>query len=98
MLTSPRQVLRCAVPPEQPQALLKAVAHQPVAVAIQANQRDFQLYAGGVFTAPCGTMLDHGVLVAGYGTNANGTDFWCAALAFFLRFLVHIHPPPPLSF
>jgi hypothetical protein len=32
-------------------------------VAIQADERPFQLYAGGVFDAPCGTALDHGVLV-----------------------------------
>ena len=48
---------------------LQAVAHQPVSVAIEADQRAFQLYAGGVFEAPCGTALDHGVLVVGYGTD-----------------------------
>lgn len=44
-------------------AALQAAAHQPVSVAIQADERPFQLYAGGVFDAPCGTALDHGVLV-----------------------------------
>jgi len=39
------------------------VANQPVSVAIEADERNFQLYAGGVFDAPCGTALDHGVLV-----------------------------------
>jgi Papain family cysteine protease len=53
------------VPHEDEGELKKAVAHQPVATAIQANERPFQLYMGGVFTAPCGTMLDHGVLIAG---------------------------------
>ena len=43
---------------------LQAAAHQPVSVAIQADERPFQLYAGGVFDAPCGTALDHGVLVS----------------------------------
>ena len=35
-----------------------------MSVAIQADERPFQLYAGGVFDAPCGTALDHGVLVS----------------------------------
>ena len=34
-----------------------------MSVAIEADERNFQLYAGGVFDAPCGTALDHGVLV-----------------------------------
>ncbi len=43
---------------------------QPVAVAIEADQRAFQLYTGGVFADPaCGTQLDHGVLVVGYGVQ-----------------------------
>ena len=43
----------------------QAAANQPVSVAIEADQREFQLYVGGVFDAPCGTALDHGVLVVG---------------------------------
>ena len=54
---------------------MSAVAQQPVSVAIQADQSAFQLYSSGVLTATCGTQLDHGVLVVGYGT-LNGTDYW----------------------
>eukprot|EP01039_Chlorochromonas_danica_P003824 gene3824-4175_t len=56
-------------------ALLSAVAQQPVSIAIQANQLAFQSYKSGVLTGRCGTNLDHGVLLVGYGTD-NGVDYW----------------------
>ncbi|XP_057428115.1 cysteine proteinase mucunain-like [Lotus japonicus] len=63
------------VPENDENSLKKAVAHQPVSVAIEAGGRAFQLYVSGVFTGLCGTELDHGVAVVGYGTE-NGTDYW----------------------
>ena len=61
------------VPPNDEVSLMKAVANQPVSAAIEADQRSFQLYGGGVFDAECGTELNHGVLIVGYGTAKNGT-------------------------
>ena len=57
-------------------AMMEAVAQQPVAIAIQADQKDFQLYKSGVFTGSCGTRLDHGVLTVGYGTSKDGIDYY----------------------
>jgi len=64
------------VPANNEAALLSAAAGQPVSVAIEADQSVFQSYTGGIINDPsCGTTLDHGVLVVGYGTD-NGQDYW----------------------
>jgi len=56
-------------------ALMDAVAQQPVSVAIEADKSVFQLYRSGVLSGQCGSQLDHGVLVVGYGSH-NGQDTW----------------------
>ncbi|KAK4752141.1 hypothetical protein SAY87_020939 [Trapa incisa] len=63
------------VPQNDEKSLKKAVAHQPVSVAVEAGGRAFQLYRSGIFTGSCGTDLDHGVVVVGYGAD-NGVDYW----------------------
>nr|ACG38442.1 cysteine protease 1 precursor [Zea mays] len=63
------------VPENDEKSLQKAVAHQPVSVAIEAGGREFQLYKAGVFSGTCTTNLDHGVVAVGYGTE-NGKDYW----------------------
>jgi len=64
------------VKPNDQISLKGAVSQQPVSIAIEADTRYFQSYAGGVLTSTsCGTNLDHGVLLVGYG-NENGQDYW----------------------
>ncbi|KAG6691258.1 hypothetical protein I3842_10G057200 [Carya illinoinensis] len=64
------------VPANNEQALLKAMANEPIYVAIVASGFAFQFYSSGVFTRECGTELDHGVTVVGYGTTTDGTKYW----------------------
>ncbi|KAH6770204.1 senescence-associated gene 12 protein [Perilla frutescens var. hirtella] len=64
------------VPANSESGLLKAVANQPVSVAIDASGSDFQFYSSGVFTGQCGTELDHGVTAVGYGKTSDGTKYW----------------------
>jgi C1A family cysteine protease len=63
------------VPTNSQVALMTAVVQQPVSVAIEADQDSFQLYASGVLTKSCGTNLDHGVLLVGYG-SLGGVDYY----------------------
>lgn len=63
------------VSPSDDAQMMAALSKQPVAIAIEADQREFQLYKSGVFTGTCGTTLDHGVLAVGYGTE-NGNDYY----------------------
>ncbi|KAK5835104.1 hypothetical protein PVK06_010790 [Gossypium arboreum] len=63
------------VPANSEDALQKAVANQPVSVAIDAGGFDFQFYSGGVFTGSCGTDLDQGVTAVGY-VEYGGTKYW----------------------
>lgn len=64
------------VPANNELYLKEAVSKQPVSVAIEADTRIFQMYSSGVITGDtCGTNLDHGVLIVGYGSE-NGIDYW----------------------
>ena len=57
--------------------LMAAVANGPVSVAIEADTPTFQLYTSGIIdSVSCGTNLDHGVLVAGYGADEETGDLY----------------------
>ena len=63
------------VVPKSDDEMMKALSLQPVSIAIEADQKEFQLYKSGVFTGKCGTELDHGVLAVGYG-SLDGSDYY----------------------
>jgi len=53
-----------------------AVAQNPVSIAVEADKSAFQFYSTGVLTSSaCGTSLDHGVLIVGYGEE-DSTPYW----------------------
>jgi C1A family cysteine protease len=63
------------VTPNSDEALQQAVVLQPVSAAIEADQMSFQFYSSGVLTSSCGTVLDHGILIVGFG-SLNGVKYW----------------------
>jgi C1A family cysteine protease len=79
--TSVTSITGCADVSANNQVDLKAAAAQgPVSIAIEADTREFQLYTSGVITGDaCGTSLDHGVLIVGYGEGGgaqNEPPYW----------------------
>ncbi|PQM38234.1 senescence-specific cysteine protease SAG39-like [Prunus yedoensis var. nudiflora] len=64
------------VPANNEEALLKAVANQPVSVCIDAGENDFLYYTSGVFAGSCGLEMDHCVAAIGYGVSDDGTKYW----------------------
>jgi len=64
------------VPQNNNDQLKAAVAQQPVSVMVDAGQSGFQFYANGIFhDSGCGTQLDHGMLIVGYGSQ-NTSEYW----------------------
>jgi C1A family cysteine protease len=66
------------IPVGDENSLQAAATLGPVSIAIEADQPAFQFYSGGVLDdASCGTTLDHGVLIVGFGTDsASNKPYW----------------------
>lgn len=60
----------------RPDQLKAAVEQGVVSVAIEADKLVFQTYKSGIFdSSSCGTSLDHGVALVGYGTESGQEYF-----------------------
>lgn len=58
-------------------ALKSALNFNALSVAIEAENNNFRAYSGGIIASGCGTNLDHGVTVVGYGLDdASGQDYF----------------------
>ncbi|EMS67755.1 Fruit bromelain [Triticum urartu] len=62
------------IPPRNEPEMQRAVAGQPIGVAIEVGS-GMQFYRSGVYSGPCGTALAHAVTVVGYGVDA-GVKYW----------------------
>ncbi|KAK1615356.1 hypothetical protein QYE76_020873 [Lolium multiflorum] len=64
------------VPANDEASLQKAVAAQPVSIALDGGDNLFRFYKGGILSGDCGTELDHGIVAVGYGVAGDGTKYW----------------------
>ena len=56
--------------------MMLALASQPLAVAVEADEIVFQFYSSGVIASNCGENVDHAVLLVGYGVTPSGQRYW----------------------
>jgi C1A family cysteine protease len=47
----------------------------PVSIGVDANDSAYKFYKSGIIKKRCGTVINHAVLLVGYGTD-NGVDYW----------------------
>ncbi|KAJ0579791.1 putative zingipain [Helianthus annuus] len=64
------------LPEHDEEALLKAVAHQPVTFQMDPGGDGFMFYKEGIYSGPCGMELMHAMLIVGYDQDPDGTKYW----------------------
>jgi len=64
----------------QNETQMAAYMYQHGPLSIAADAEEWQFYVFGVFEGPCGTSLDHGILIVGYGSEIDWLgleiDYW----------------------
>ncbi|VFQ97103.1 unnamed protein product [Cuscuta campestris] len=85
------------VPENDENALLQAVANQPVSLAINGATFSFQFYEEGVLDdEECGPALNHAVAAVGYGTTSEGEDYWLVKNSWGMALGI-LHQTSPVS-
>ncbi|RCV10023.1 hypothetical protein SETIT_2G078600v2 [Setaria italica] len=95
------------------EAIMEAVARQPVAVAFDHNDPCFQHYIDGVYDAGCSisgvytkgackTAQNHALALVGYGTKPDGTKYWIGKNSWSAKwgengFVYVLRDSPPLG-
>ncbi|GJT36438.1 putative peptidase C1A [Tanacetum coccineum] len=64
------------IPKDDEESLLKAVAHQPVVIAMDPSHPDYGFYKEGVLTGECGMNLIHAMTIVGYDETPEGLKYW----------------------
>ena len=66
---------QCAkVPSGSYSKLLSAIVQQPVSVAVNLHE-DMKSYTGGIYDGNCTSIVNHGMLLTGYGGEGS-SSFW----------------------
>ena len=63
------------VPANKEAAMMQAVAGQPITAGIEADD-NLQFYSSGVYSGPCGTDINHAILIVGYGVTRANKPYW----------------------
>lgn len=66
------------VPRNSEYDMLKAVAYQPISIAIAGGDYYFRYYRSGIMSTQCRTSTNHAVTIVGYGTTNDGRKYWIA--------------------